>query len=52
MVTEVAHLWFTAGLFFAPEPIRQVCTVWRLRDEHVKQAGRAVQHIFWTGRLR
>jgi transposase len=31
--------------FLPPEPIRQVRTVWRLRDEHVKQAGRAVQHM-------
>jgi transposase len=31
--------------FLPPEEIRQVRTVWRLRDQHVKEAGRAVQHM-------
>jgi transposase len=31
--------------FLPPEPIRQVRTVWRLRDQHIKEAGRAVQHM-------
>jgi transposase len=31
--------------FLPPEPIRQVRTMWRLRDQHVKEAGRAVQHM-------
>jgi transposase len=31
--------------FLPPEPIRQLRTVWRLRDQHVKEAGRAVQHM-------
>jgi len=28
-----------------PEPIRRLRTVWRLRDQQVKDAGRAVQHM-------
>ena len=31
--------------FRPPEAIRAVRTVWRLRDEQVKEAGRAVQHM-------
>ena len=31
--------------FLPPEPIRQLRTVWRLRDQHVKEAGQAVQHM-------
>jgi transposase len=31
--------------FLPPEPIRRLRTVWRLRDQHVKEAGRAVQHM-------
>jgi len=31
--------------FLPSQPIRCVRAVWRLRDEHVKQAGRAVQHM-------
>jgi hypothetical protein len=31
--------------FLPPEPIRRVRTVWRLRDQHVKEAGRSVQHM-------
>jgi len=31
--------------FRPPEEIRGVRTVWRLRDQHVKEAGRCVQHM-------
>lgn len=31
--------------FLPPEPIRRLRTVWRLRGQHVKEAGRAVQHM-------
>jgi transposase len=31
--------------FLPPEPIRRLRTVWRLRDQHVKEAGRSVQHM-------
>jgi hypothetical protein len=31
--------------FLPPEPIRRLRTVWRLRDQQVKEAGRAVQHM-------
>jgi len=31
--------------FLPPEPIRRLRTVWRLRDQHVKEAGRVVQHM-------
>jgi transposase len=31
--------------FRPPEVIRRVRTVWRLRDQQVKEAGRAVQHM-------
>lgn len=31
--------------FLPPEEIRRLRTVWRLRDQHVKEAGRAVQHM-------
>jgi transposase len=31
--------------FRPPEAIRQVRTVWRLRDRLVKEAGRAIQHV-------
>jgi transposase len=31
--------------FLPGEEIRRVRTVWRLRDQHVKEAGRAVQHM-------
>jgi transposase len=31
--------------FLPPEPIRCLRTVWRLRDQHVKEAGRSVQHM-------
>jgi len=31
--------------FLPAEPIRRLRTVWRLRDQHVKEAGRAVQHM-------
>src|SRR5208337_4775652 len=31
--------------FLPPEPIRRLRTVWRLRDRHVKEAGRSVQHM-------
>ncbi len=31
--------------FRPPEDIRAVKTVWRLRDRHVKEAGRCVQHM-------
>jgi len=31
--------------FLPAEPIRRLRTVWRLRDQHVKEAGRSVQHL-------
>jgi transposase len=31
--------------FLPPEAIRRLRTVWRLRDQQVKEAGRAVQHM-------
>jgi transposase len=31
--------------FRPPEQIRPVRTIWRLRDRHVREAGRAIQHI-------
>jgi transposase len=31
--------------FRPPEDIRRVRTVWRLRDRHVKEAGRCIQHM-------
>jgi transposase len=31
--------------FLPAEPIRRLRTVWRLRDQHVKEAGRSVQHM-------
>jgi transposase len=31
--------------FLPPEEIRRVRTMWRLRDQHVKEAGRCVQHM-------
>ena len=31
--------------FRPPEQIRAVRTIWRLRDRHVRQAGRAIQHM-------
>ena len=31
--------------FRPPEEIRRVRTVWRLRDRHVQEAGRAIQHM-------
>jgi hypothetical protein len=31
--------------FLPPEEIRRVRTVWRLRDQHVKEAGRCIQHM-------
>jgi transposase len=31
--------------FRPPEEIRKVRTVWRLRDRHVKEAGRCIQHM-------
>jgi transposase len=31
--------------FLPPEDIRRVRTLWRLRDQHVKEAGRSVQHM-------
>jgi transposase len=31
--------------FLPPEPIRRLRTIWRLRDQHVKEAGRSVQHM-------
>ena len=31
--------------FLPPEPIRRLRTAWRLRDQHVKEAGRCVQHM-------
>jgi hypothetical protein len=42
---EIAHLWLTAGLLFPSPQIHQVRTVWRLRDQNVKEAGREIQHM-------
>jgi len=42
---EIAHLWSAAQLLSAGAGDPRVRTVWRLRDRHVKDAGRCIQHM-------
>src|SRR5256886_5097141 len=45
MVTQTSHLWSAAGFLPAAGRIRALRSLWRLRDRHVKEAARAVQHM-------
>src|SRR5215468_5365596 len=45
MVDEASHLWPASDSFRLEDRMESVRTIWRLRDRHVKDASRAVQHM-------
>jgi hypothetical protein len=45
MAADVAHLWPIALLFLPLPEIQGVCTLWRLRNQHVHDAGRRIQQV-------
>lgn len=45
MADEVAHYGLLRDSFRPAKEMQGVRTIWRLRDRHVAEAGRAVQHM-------